>query len=106
MKADGATAFFVVQHEDSGGRWCDSALDHMFDGLTYTDRNGELGDRYRALLVPQGASSALWQLYGVNGFRVQADGEAALAAVRERRPGQRFRLARRVLSRSTTVVST
>jgi hypothetical protein len=106
MRADGEYTFFRVQHEESSGRWVDSALDHLlFKGLPRAQAKGRTGDYYRALLRPYGASSALWQATGLNGFERIEDARPVLVAVRGENPDRRFRLVKITQTKATEVVA-
>jgi hypothetical protein len=113
MHLDGIETYLFVQHffdaEGARERWATTSLAHMlFDPLTYYEARGEIGNRYRALIEPQSASSPLWQRTGIHGYLANPDGyEAArqvLVALRERQPRHRFRLARRTVSQTTVIL--
>jgi hypothetical protein len=104
MFRDGSAFYYLIQHKESTGRWVGSALPHMlFNELPYEDSQGDLGNHYRKLIAPQSASSKLWQKYGIHGYTKLADAQAMLAAVRERRPEQEFRIVYRISSQTTIV---
>lgn len=105
MRSDGIVSFFFIEHEDSKGQWTTSALDHfLFDELPFDDKRGEVGDRYRALLEPQTASSNLWQKFGIHGYKRLPDAIATMKAMSERHPGRKFRIAGRTISQITEVI--
>lgn len=106
MRRDGIASFFLIQHEDSRNDWVESALDHfLFDGLTWEEKRGPLGDHYRKLILPQSANCDLWQKFGLHGYVVRADADAMLAALKERRPDKPFRIVHRTISQHTEVMS-
>lgn len=110
MRTDGDVTFYVIQHvwNGVGEGWTETGdgAGFLFDGLSYEQRKGQLGDYYRALIKPHGALSDLWQRFGINGFE---DKDDALRLLRELRAlpncPHRFRLVRRRIAREQTVVA-
>lgn len=106
MRNDGRAEFYLVQHLDNHGEWVSSDLGHfLFKDLSYPERRGSIGDVYRALLSHTGASTDLWQEYGLDGFEYSALAEPVLREVRARNPDTKFRLVRRVTTQDTEVVA-
>lgn len=104
MRSDGVVAYYKVQHVGQHG-WCGTALDHvLFGHLSWDDKQGEKGDRYRELLEPQSASSDLWQRYGVFGFTDHSDAWRAQHACRVENPEMEFRIVHITASQSTVVL--
>lgn len=112
MRADGEVTYFFIQHEtrprnSKYTEWVESALDQfLFHDLSYSDRRGDLGDHYRALMDPQSASSDLWQKYGIHGYVNRADACAILKALNDKGLDRRFRIVRRTVIQKTEVVQT
>lgn len=106
MRNDGGATFYLVQHQyPNNGEWVQSALGHfLFDGLTYDESRGEPGETYRDLLSHEGASTDLWQRYGINGFERVEDASEACSAVRARHPDRLFRVVRRSITQHTQEV--
>lgn len=105
MRCDGTAAYYLIQHQDERERWVESALAHfLFDGLTYAQRCNR-GDKYRALLAPQSANSDLWQKFGINGFEVKEDADAALVEIKKLHPKRAFRIVYRVSMQATQEVA-
>lgn len=115
MRTDGDITYFLIQHRLPGEqRWADSSLEAMlFGNMSYEDRIGELGERRRALLAPQGAGSNLWQDFGIHGFERAFDAAAVLdelllRELRSTRGGRdktvEFRLAKRSIKQETEPV--
>jgi hypothetical protein len=109
MRRDGSATYFKIEAllEVCPGRpeWSGIDLGNvLFADLSFEDKRGELGDRYREMLAPQQASSALWQRYGIHGFVEREDAEKVLRECRLRRPGTEFRLVRRTITQETEVV--
>lgn len=110
MRADGEVTFYVIQHvwNGVGENWAGTGdgAGFLFDGLSYEQSQGRLGDHYRSLIAPQSASSDLWQRYGINGFEEKDD---ALRLLRELRAlpscPHRFRLVRRTMTRKQEVIA-
>lgn len=99
---EGAFTFYRVQHKDSSGGWCDSALDHfLFSELEYHEKRGARGDAYREVIRPQ---HECWQRTGVEGFLRFEDATLALDTVTNARGDHEFRLVRVHISKSTEVV--
>lgn len=113
MRSDGEVTYFFVQHRWEGeGEWTTSDLGgFLFDGLSSEQVRGALGDRYRALMKPQTASSDLWQRYGIHGFLDEDDGREVLRELRalpkgtNRKRRHEFRLARRTITQETAVAA-
>lgn len=104
MRSDGTAAFYLIQHK-SGDKWVETALnDVLFTNLTYDERRGEIGDRYREIIKPQQATSDLWQKFGIHGFAELEDARAALTACREHVPDYEFRSALRTITQKTEVI--
>jgi hypothetical protein len=105
--SDGNAEYFCIQHQwKRDGRWADSNLaGFLFEDLSYTEKRGEVGDRYRSLLAPQSASSDLWQKYGIHGFVNRTDAEAALDALNKKRLEHKFRIVKRTLTQRTEVMT-
>jgi hypothetical protein len=105
MRSDGIVSFFFIQHQDSAGDWKTSALEHfLFDGLSYKEKQGEVGERYREAIRTQGSSTPLWQKYDVHGFADVKDAKRVLEMLRERHPKRAFRVVVRTISQVTEVV--
>ena len=110
MRADGAYAYYLIQHASyppGGKRWIETNLAHfLFRDLPHDDARDEVGDRYRALLAPQDASSDLWQKTGIHGFPTIEEAQACLDAIRLQNPDREFRLVYRVSRQETHVCAT
>lgn len=113
MRSDGAAIFYFVQHEQKAvngtdsrrTEWVESDLGHfLFSGLQYTEKQGVIGDAYRALMAPQEASSPLWQKFGIHGYTEKEDAFKVLEAVRERNPDRKFRVVKRTIMQQTEVM--
>lgn len=94
-------SYYQVQHRRHGmtGDWVGSDLVHMlFGDMSYQDKIGKRGNRYKALLDPQGEC---WQTTGHHDFLKQDDAQAALLAVAVERQGQPFRLVRIIEMKAT-----
>jgi hypothetical protein len=105
MRQDGTVSYLKVQFQPRGtgdGRWRDADLSEiLFGQLDYATKRGPEGDRLRAIIAPQQASSDLWQTYGVHGFTVLDDARKALAACRNSNSDYEFRLVRQAVSQIT-----
>lgn len=105
MRTDGWATFYVVQHLGRND-WCDTDLSHvLFSPMSYAESTGPLGRRYRKVLEPQSACSALWQRFGIHGFVEHKDATKALRAAVAADPQTRFRLVQRQIAQHTEVVS-
>lgn len=106
MFSDGTARFYMVQHADRHGRWVASALDaFLFGDMSYEDKRGAKGDRYRKILEPQSTNSPLWQKFGIHGFTTKKDAEAVIRALRAEHPDRRFRIVYRTITQHTEEVS-
>lgn len=106
MFNDGHAIFYIVQHRwMQRGQWTDSNLaGFMFERLSPADSRGTLGDHYRSLIAEQGASTALWQTYGINGFASEVPAKHVLAICQARNTKHSFRLVRRQVIQVTEVI--
>lgn len=105
MRADGSVTYYLIQHRFNVDHWVESSLDYfLFNGLSFDDNRGEVGDRYRALTQPQSANSPLWQRFGIHGYIHLDDADATLQALRERHPEDEFRVVRRSIAQHTEVM--
>lgn len=109
MRVDGVATYYVVQHLSGPGdrrEWVDTALDHvLFRGLSFDQKRGRIGDRFRAIIRAQGPSTDLWQRYGIDGFEAREDADLALLTCRAKTDRLRFRLVCRTMTRSDLVVT-
>jgi hypothetical protein len=104
MSHDGTFVFYVIQfRSDANVRWHDlDASTILFAGLSYAERRGPLGERYRSLLDPL---NECWQRSGKRGYDRLPDARATLAALRERSSTDYdYRIVRRVISQITVKV--
>lgn len=104
MRDDGVFITYHVQHEYSGGRWCDSDVaQFLFDGMAYQECQGAKGDLYREVVRPLHAG---WQLTGAHAYLDLDDARRALAHIRyENRERERqFRIVRRFQAQITEIV--
>jgi hypothetical protein len=111
MRQDGHAIFYVVQHygHPGGGTrqdWVDTALGYMlFDGLSFSERRSARTIRWRKLIERQGASTDLWQRYGVDGYVEPSDATAMMVELQERRPDEKFRVVKRQIVQMTQVLA-
>lgn len=111
MRHDGHAIYYIVQHygHPCGGTrqdWVDTGLAHMlFDGLPSGERLSARTIRWRKLIERQGASTDLWQTYGIEGYVEPSYARAMLNELRERRPDEAFRIVRRQVVQMTEEVA-
>lgn len=111
MRQDGHAIYYTIEHfGHPGGNphhqgWVGTSLGHMmFDGLSFQEKRGEQAAKWRKLIERQGASTDLWQRYGISGYANLDDAKAMIDVLRERRPAERFRIVRRQVAQLTEVV--
>jgi hypothetical protein len=110
MRRDGTATYYIIEAvlEACPGRpeWSGINLGNvLFEGLSSDDKRGPVGERLRAMLAPQQASSDLWQRYGIHGFTEIEDAKKVLAECRMRRWRTPFRLVQRSVTRESEVVA-
>jgi len=107
LRADGAVTYYFIQHINQlASGWSGTALDYfLFEGMSFEEKGGELASYYRNLISKQGASTPLWQKFGINGFVDLEDAKETLKALQNRRPNSQFRVARRMIMQHTEVIS-
>lgn len=107
MRGEGNVSFYVVQHRHpEEEEWSDTDLSHVwFSPMSYDERRGAVAAHLRDLLAKQGASTPLWQRYGLHGFTEEADALQALVTSRATTSALEFRLVFRHMSRSQEVIA-
>jgi hypothetical protein len=111
LRRDGAHALYFVQHFDSGSeRWVLSDVGHLLfpsyargpNPLTWDERQGPLGDHFRALISD---AEDAWQETGLDGTESFRNAMALVKVLRERRPDREFRVVRVAVAQITEVVA-
>lgn len=106
MWTDGIADYYRVQHRDSTGLWCDTDIGHiLFRDMTYTQKRSPLAECFREVLAKEGASTDLWQRYGLYGFEHREDAQVALGYCRAHAGSMVFRLVRRIMTRQQEVIA-